>query len=75
LPQALLKQQITLDKIAYESSAAVRSAQSKQEAARERVRQACRGRVFIRQRTINRLCCRRDRRSTVQPGWLRLHPQ
>ncbi|HAH12868.1 MAG TPA: type I secretion system outer membrane protein, partial [Pantoea agglomerans] len=40
LPQALLKQQITLDKIAYESSAAVRSAQSKQEAARERVRQA-----------------------------------
>ncbi|WP_409075864.1 TolC family outer membrane protein [Pantoea sp. C3] len=40
LPQALLTQQITLDKIAYENSAAVRSAQSKQEAARERVRQA-----------------------------------
>lgn len=40
LPQALLKQQITLDRIAYESSAAVRSAQAKQEAARERVRQA-----------------------------------
>ncbi|MBW1214213.1 TolC family outer membrane protein [Pantoea allii] len=40
LPQALLQQQITLDKIAYESSAAVRSAQYKQEAARERVRQA-----------------------------------
>lgn len=40
LPQALLNQQITLDKIAYENSAAVRSAQSKQEAARERVRQA-----------------------------------
>lgn len=40
LPQVLLNQQITLDKIAYENSAAVRSAQSKQEAARERVRQA-----------------------------------
>ncbi|MCZ4060669.1 TolC family outer membrane protein [Pantoea sp. LMR881] len=40
LPQVLLKQQITLDKIAYENSAAVRSAQAKQEAARERVRQA-----------------------------------
>lgn len=40
LPQALLQQQITLDKIAYENSASVRSAQYKQEAARERVRQA-----------------------------------
>lgn len=40
LPQALLNQQITLDKIAYAKSAAVRSAQAKQEAARERVRQA-----------------------------------
>lgn len=40
LPQALLNQQITLDKIAYANSAAVRSAQAKQEAARERVRQA-----------------------------------
>lgn len=40
LPQPLLGQQITLDRIAYEKSAAVRSAQSKQEAARERVRQA-----------------------------------
>lgn len=40
LPQALLNQQVTLDKIAYEKSAAVRSAQAKQEAALERVRQA-----------------------------------
>lgn len=40
LPQALLNQQITLDKIAYANSAAVRSAQAKQEAAHERVRQA-----------------------------------
>lgn len=40
LPQTLLKQQVTLDKIAYEKSAAVRSAEAKQEAARERVRQA-----------------------------------
>ena len=40
LPQSLLSQQVTLDKIAYERSAAVRSAQAKQEAARERVRQA-----------------------------------
>lgn len=40
LPQSLLNQQITLDKIAYEKSAAVRSAQAKQEAALERVRQA-----------------------------------
>lgn len=40
LPQSLLKQQVTLDKISYENSAAVRSAQAKQEAARERVRQA-----------------------------------
>jgi adhesin transport system outer membrane protein len=40
LPQSLLNQQITLDKIAYEKSAAVRSAQAKQEAAMERVRQA-----------------------------------
>ncbi|WP_312241443.1 TolC family outer membrane protein [Pantoea sp.] len=40
LPQSLLTQQVTLDKIAYERSAAVRSAQAKQEAARERVRQA-----------------------------------
>lgn len=40
LPQSLLAQQVTLDKIAYERSAAVRSAQAKQEAARERVRQA-----------------------------------
>lgn len=40
LPQSLLQQQVTLDKIAYEKSAAVRSAQAKQEAARERVRQA-----------------------------------
>jgi len=40
LPQALLNQQVTLDKIAYEKSAAVRSAQARQEAALERVRQA-----------------------------------
>lgn len=40
LPQSLLSQQVTLDKIAYQRSAAVRSAQAKQEAARERVRQA-----------------------------------
>lgn len=40
LPQSLLNQQITLDRIAYEKSAAVRSAQAKQEAAIERVRQA-----------------------------------
>ncbi|KOC87707.1 TolC family outer membrane protein [Winslowiella iniecta] len=40
LPQSLLQQQVTLNKIAYEKSAAVRSAQAKQEAARERVRQA-----------------------------------
>lgn len=40
LPQSLLNQQVTLDKIAYEKSAAVRSAQAKQEAASERVRQA-----------------------------------
>lgn len=40
LPQSLLQQQVTLDKIAYEKSAAVRSAQAKQEAASERVRQA-----------------------------------
>lgn len=40
LPESLLNQQITLDKIAYENSSAVRSAQAKQEAALERVRQA-----------------------------------
>ncbi|WP_075181291.1 TolC family outer membrane protein [Pantoea sp. 1.19] len=40
LPKSLLNQQITLERIAYESSAAVRSAQAKQLAARERVRQA-----------------------------------
>ncbi|MCU5773121.1 TolC family outer membrane protein [Erwiniaceae bacterium BAC15a-03b] len=40
LPQSLLQQQVTLDKIAYEKSAAVRSAQAKQEAASDRVRQA-----------------------------------
>lgn len=40
LPQALLSQQITLDNIAWERSAAVRGAQAKQVAARERVRQA-----------------------------------
>ncbi|PKH24506.1 type I secretion system outer membrane protein [Enterobacterales bacterium CwR94] len=40
LPQTLLNQQVTLDRIAYEKSAAVRSAQAKQEAARERIRQA-----------------------------------
>ncbi|WP_345828301.1 TolC family outer membrane protein [Erwinia sp. HDF1-3R] len=40
LPQSLLNQQVTLDKIAYEKSAAVRSAQAKQEAALERVHQA-----------------------------------
>lgn len=40
LPQILLRQQVTLDSIAYEKSAAVRSAQARQEAAMERVRQA-----------------------------------
>jgi len=40
LPESLLQQQITLDRIAYEKSAAVRSAQAKQEAARERINQA-----------------------------------
>lgn len=40
LPESLLQQQVTLDRIAYEKSAAVRSAQAKQEAARERVNQA-----------------------------------
>jgi adhesin transport system outer membrane protein len=40
LPESLLKQQVTLDRIAYEKSAAVRGAQAKQEAARERVNQA-----------------------------------
>ncbi|WP_426817821.1 TolC family outer membrane protein [Winslowiella sp. 2C04] len=40
LPQSLLQQQVTLNNIAYEKSAAVRSAQARQEAARERVRQA-----------------------------------
>lgn len=40
LPQALLSQQIRLDNIAWSRSAAVRSAQAQQVAARERVRQA-----------------------------------
>ncbi|QHM71751.1 TolC family outer membrane protein [Mixta intestinalis] len=40
LPESLLKQQVTLDRIAYEKSAAVRSAQARQEAARERISQA-----------------------------------
>jgi adhesin transport system outer membrane protein len=40
LPEALLKQQITLDKIGYQDSAAVRSAQAKQMAAQQRIKQA-----------------------------------
>ncbi|MFS2224441.1 TolC family outer membrane protein [Pantoea sp. B65] len=40
LPQSLLQQQVMPDNITYEKSAAVRSAQAKQEAASERVRQA-----------------------------------
>lgn len=40
LPEALLKQQITLDKIGYQNSAAVRSAQAKQVAAQQRIKQA-----------------------------------
>ncbi|QKJ87897.1 TolC family outer membrane protein [Paramixta manurensis] len=40
LPETLLQQQVTLDRIAYENSAAVRSAQAKQQAANQRVRQA-----------------------------------
>lgn len=43
LPQALLQQQITLDKIDYQNSAAVRSARAKEKAAQERVRQASAG--------------------------------
>ena len=39
LPEALLKQQITLDKIGYQNSAAVRSAQAKQVAAQQRIKQ------------------------------------
>lgn len=40
LPQALLQQAITLQALPYEQSALVRSAQSRQEAARQRIRQA-----------------------------------
>lgn len=40
LPQALLQQEITLQALPYEQSALVRSAQSRQEAARQRIRQA-----------------------------------
>lgn len=40
LPQTLLQQEITLQALPYEQSALVRSAQSRQEAARQRIRQA-----------------------------------
>lgn len=40
LPRALLEQKVTLKALPYEQSAQVRSAQSLQEAARERIRQA-----------------------------------
>lgn len=40
LPQDLLKQKITLNAIPYDASSAVRSAEAKQQAARERVRQS-----------------------------------
>lgn len=40
LPQMLLQQEVTLQALPYEQSAQVRSAQSRQEAARQRIRQA-----------------------------------